>query len=398
MKTIKNITKLAFIAILMAAFTANAQSTQTAVTKTIKMLDFLDAAVIEANQAAGGLHTVANEAALANITDERVVKGMLAVVENGAIYRFDGVTGTNSADWTKLVTIAEWNVANAASYDIGVTTFFNGMIYVSLKDDNGDTPGTDPTWRKIGDVNFEKDVANKAALVNTNKVKGDIATVLDVDGNNANGFQKGTYIFDGADWQPLFEQVDAQILSGNDFAARLTATKDANPGDIYVVTDIDPTAGNGNQKGIYVRNNTYTAVQPADAAADKAFWVALSEEVAPGTVTDDNKDFIYYAKITTVDKATAEAAMIAGNQVAGGKVDTYQKALGALATENFMMFAYPADWTGNPLFFIDPDGTGTIFNIKDCWTVFEVEDAAGRRFKAWVSDVKFPAAAEFTVK
>ena len=396
MKTIKNITKLAFIAILMAAFTANAQETR--VTKTIKMLDFLNKAVIDANQAQGGLHTVADEAGRLAIHVNRAHKGMIVVQQdNGAMYRLDDVAQINAnAGWTQLATIPGWNVANAATYDIGVTVFNGGVLYVSLIDNNGDTPGVDATWRKVGDITYNAVATIAARDALTNVSEGDIANVADANAA-VGGAQAAAYVYDGAAWQLLYMQRTVTITTtAADLAARNALTANALAGDMVEVTDIDPV-GAGNQRGLYVRNNT---VFNTGTPNHDACWTTIVAEKAAGVV--DNTATVYYGNFnafTALDETAVKALKKKLN------ADDYTQAVPTadFTGDDSFAFAYPADWTGTPVFYMtfDEDGAGpgvaVTFPLTDCWNVYDVV-VDTRRYKVFQTNIDLSGATGATVE
>lgn len=397
MKTIKNITKLAFIAILMAAFTANAQ-TETRVTKTIKMLDFLNKAVIDANQAKGGLHTVADFGELANIKTSRLADGMLAVTaDNGKVFRYN-LAGTA---WVELGIMEVLNTAVNATkdYNVGDVVLIGSAPFTCISAvATGDAYDANK-WRKVGDIKHNA-VANTAARTAlTGMAEGDIAYTTDDDAA-VGGNQAATHIYVDGAWALLYKEKATVVSTLATKVLRNAETATALSGTMIVV-ETGSAVANELVKGVYVRNNVAFApavpAAPTDAEYD-ACWTIISEEFNPGTTTAVTSK-VYYsfdaafqteAQVkTTFDAAPGyDATEFKDADVTGV---TYPNA-------RFFTYAHPADWTGVPVFYMTCDeGAGTVtFKVTDCWDVTDVV-INSRRYRVYQTNINFDGITNGTI-
>lgn len=217
----KNLSLLSTLVLaLVITVGANAQTNK--VTKPLEMLPFLNKAIVDANQAKGGLHVVADAAARKAIKSSRLVNGMLvSQLDTKTIYRLVDATKPNlDASWEAIGTMDVY--VSGATYSTGDVVLEDGIPYVNLKGTNTGKPSTTSAdWRKVGEVNVTKDrtVAQKTALANM--LPGDIVTVKDV----GNGIVHASYVWSGTEWVELSK---VGVTTGTVYAGQTDVTaKDA---------------------------------------------------------------------------------------------------------------------------------------------------------------------------
>jgi hypothetical protein len=139
---------------------------------TLKVVDWRNIPVINANEAKGGLHELADLTGLYGIPTERLTKGMLVVVlnadGNGAkkTYQYIGNESTNTAaDWNEIMLINKWLAGSY--YQIGKMVIYNASYYIC---ETAHTAGASfnatekANWRAIWDSPTTYSIGLNAAL------------------------------------------------------------------------------------------------------------------------------------------------------------------------------------------------------------------------------------------
>lgn len=296
--------KQLLLAVLIGFAGLSLTAQDTKVSKTIKVLDFLDKAVIDANQAKGGMHTVADAAARKGIKSSRVTVGMLvSQTDNKTLWRLISGNGSSDAHWEQIGTLDGWKASTA--YKTGQPVLRDSKLLVWAKaDGNSASTFTAANWREVGKAKIET-VAKASLRPSSGMLAGDIVYVTDDDGKAINGNQKSVYIYDGTAWLEIYkEAVVPAVKSGTVYAGVVT--------------------------------KTLSNISAADIQGSSSPSIPALANTATGST------------ISVVPDAS-----IADQTSSSSPVDRYY------------VMAYPADWTGTPIFKFTFGGA--THELADCW-------------------------------